>query len=84
MTPMTQRRLANFRANRRGGWSLWIFAVLFLVTLFAEFLANDRPLLARVDDRWLVPVLVDYAESDILADGLPTEVDWHDPDSCGR
>ncbi|MDN3566503.1 ABC transporter permease [Paeniroseomonas aquatica] len=80
MTPMTQRRLANFRANRRGGWSLWIFAVLFLVTLFAEFLANDRPLLARVDDRWLVPVLVDYAESDILADGLPTEVDWHDPE----
>ncbi|WP_456307259.1 ABC transporter permease [Paeniroseomonas aquatica] len=77
---MTQRRLANFRANRRGGWSLWIFAVLFLVTLFAEFLANDRPLLARVDDRWLVPVLVDYAESDILADGLPTEVDWHDPE----
>ena len=77
---MTQRRLANFRANRRGWWSLWIFTALFLVTLFAEFIANDRPLVARVDGRWLVPVLTDYAESDILADGLPTEVDWHDPE----
>ena len=80
MTPMTQRRLANFRANRRGWWSLWIFTALFLITLFAEFIANDRPLVARVDGRWLVPVLTDYAESDILADGLPTEVDWHDPE----
>jgi microcin C transport system permease protein len=79
MTPLTRRRLANFRANRRGWWSLWIFAVLFVVTLFAEFIANDRPLVARVDDRWFVPVLADYAESDILEDGLPTEADWHDP-----
>jgi microcin C transport system permease protein len=79
MTPLNQRRLANFRANRRGWWSLWIFTVLFVVTLFAELIANDRPLVARVDDRWFVPVLVDYAESDIIEDGLPTEADWHDP-----
>ena len=79
LTPLTRRRLANFRANRRGWWSLWIFAALFLVTLFAEFIANDRPLVARVDGRWFVPVLADYAESDILEDGLPTEADWHDP-----
>jgi microcin C transport system permease protein len=80
MTPLTQRRLANFRANKRGWWSLWIFTALFLVTLFAEFIANDRPLVARVDGRWFVPVLVDYAESDIVEDGLPTEADWHDPE----
>jgi microcin C transport system permease protein len=79
LSPLTRRRLANFRANRRGWWSLWIFAAIFAVTLFAEFIANDRPLLVRVDDRWLVPALVDYAESDIIADGLPTEADWHDP-----
>ena len=79
MTPLTQRRLANFRANRRGWYSLWIFAALFLMTLFAEFIANDRPLVARVDGHWFVPVLVDYAESDIIPDGLPTEADWHDP-----
>lgn len=78
LTPLTQRRIANFRANRRGYWSLLIFAILFVFTLFAEFIANDRPLVARVDGRWLVPVLADYAESDILPDGLPTDVDWHD------
>ena len=77
LTPLTQRRLANFRANRRGWISMWIFAALFFVSLFAEFIANDRPLVAKVDGQWFVPVLADYAESDIIPDGLPTEVDWH-------
>ncbi|MBW8270205.1 ABC transporter permease [Caldovatus aquaticus] len=78
LSPLTRRRLENFRANRRGYLSLWIFATLFAVTLFAEFIANDRPLLARLEGRWYVPVLVDYAESDLLPDGLPTAADWHD------
>ena len=80
LTPLTQRRLANFRANRRGYWSMMVFAVLFFFTLFAEFIANDRPLVARIDGRWLVPVLMDYAESDIVPDGLPTDADWKDRD----
>jgi microcin C transport system permease protein len=80
LSPVTRRRLANFQANRRGWWSFWLFTLLFLVTLFAEFIANDRPLLVHVDDRWLVPVLVDYAESDVVPDGLPTDADWHDPE----
>jgi len=79
LSPLTRRRLANFRANRRGWISLWIFAALFLVTLFAEFIANDRPLVVHLDGRWYLPVLADYAESDIVADGLPTEAVWHDP-----
>ncbi len=79
LSPLTRRRLANFRANRRGYWSLWIFSILFAVTLFAELLANDRPLVAQVDGHWFVPVLVDYAESDLVADGFPTSADWHDP-----
>ena len=79
LSPITRRRLANFRANRRGWWSFWIFLVLFTLALFAEFLANDRPLVARVDGQWFFPVLADYAESDIIPDGLPTEADWHDP-----
>ena len=44
ISPLTRRRLHNFRANRRGFWSLWIFLVLFGVSLFAEVIANDRPL----------------------------------------
>ena len=71
MTPINRRRVANFRANRRGWWSMWIFAVLFLVTLCAEFIANDRPLVAKVDGRWLFPVVMDYAEEDVLPGGLP-------------
>jgi microcin C transport system permease protein len=78
LSPLNRRRLANFRANRRGFWSLWVFLVLFFVTLFAEFIANDRPLFAKVEDRWFVPVLVSYAESDVLPDGLPVEMDWQD------
>jgi microcin C transport system permease protein len=81
LSPITRRRLANFRANRRGYWSAIIFAVLFVVCLFAEFVANDRPILARVNGQWFVPVLVDYGETDILPDGLPTgERFWQDRD----
>lgn len=80
MTPITLRRIANFKANRRGYWSMWIFLVLFVLTLFAELLANDKPLVARIDDRWLFPAVVGgYAESDVLPDGLPITMDWHDP-----
>jgi len=79
LSPLTRRRLANFRANRRGWWSLWIFAAIFLVTLFAELVANDRPIVARVEGRWFFPVAVEYAESDVLSDGFPTAADWTDP-----
>lgn len=80
LSPLNQRRLANFRGNRRGYWSMLVFAVLFFVTLFAEFIANDRPLVAQIEGRWLFPVVVDYAESDIVPNGLPTDVDWADRD----
>jgi microcin C transport system permease protein len=49
LTPLTQRRLHQFRANRRGYWSFWIFLTLFFVSLFAEFIANDKPILVRYD-----------------------------------
>ena len=43
LSPLNRRRWENFKANRRGYWSLWIFLVLFVVSLFAEFIANDKP-----------------------------------------
>ncbi len=79
-SPVTRRRLAIFRANRRGFWSLWIFLALFGLSLFAEFIANDRPLLIRFDDRWYVPVLQDYSEDAFGADFLPIEADYSDPE----
>ncbi|HBC54879.1 MAG TPA: ABC transporter permease, partial [Alphaproteobacteria bacterium] len=45
LSPINRRRWQNFRANKRGFWSLWIFLALFILTLFAEFIANDKPLL---------------------------------------
>ena len=64
MTPLTRRRLNNFRANRRGFWSLWIFLVLFILCLFAEFIANDKPLMVYYDGGFYVPVLAFYPETE--------------------
>ena len=67
-SPLVRRRLANFRANRRGFWSLWIFLVLFGLSLFAEFIANDRPLLVSYDGRLYFPVVADYPETEFGGD----------------
>lgn len=79
LSPVTRRRLAIFRGNRRGFWSLWVFLVLFGLSLFAECIANDKPLLVRYDGRWFAPVLVDYSEDAFGDDLLPTEADYTDP-----
>ncbi|HEC14116.1 MAG TPA: ABC transporter permease [Rhodospirillales bacterium] len=78
MAPLTRRRLRNFRANKRGYWSLWLFLGLFMVTLFAEFVANDRPLLIKFDGAYYMPVFTDYAETAFGGD-FPTEADYRDP-----
>jgi len=78
ITPMTARRLVNFRANKRGYWSLWIFLVLFLVTLFAEFIANDKPLLVRFDGAFYTPVFNSYPET-VFGGDFETEADYSDP-----
>ncbi|HEY3920441.1 MAG TPA: ABC transporter permease [Stellaceae bacterium] len=83
MTPLTRRRLQNFRANRRGFWSLWIFLILFGTTLCAEFIANDRPLVVRYDGHLYFPVFADYLESDFGGD-LPIAADYRDPDLAKR
>ena len=63
ITPLTRRRLDNFRANRRGFWSLWMFLALFGSSLFAEFIANDRPLARPLRRRLYFPVFADYPET---------------------
>jgi microcin C transport system permease protein len=78
ITPITRRRLDNFRANRRGFWSLWIFLLFFGASLFAEFLANDRPLLVSYAGSFYMPVLHDYPETTFGGD-FPSETDYRDP-----
>lgn len=62
LSPLNQRRWANFKANRRGYISLWIFSFVFVLTLAAEFIANDKPVIASYKGEILFPVLVDYPE----------------------
>ncbi len=80
LPPIAHRRIAAFCAHRRGFWSLWLFLLLFVASLFAEFLCNDRPLLVRYAGHWYVPVLVDYAETDFDATMMPTAADFSDPE----
>lgn len=80
LSPLNQRRWAIFRQHARGYWSMWIFLALFTLCLFAEFVANDRPLVVRYDGHWFFPVLADYSEDQFGPDFLPTEADYTDPE----
>lgn len=75
---VTRRRLDNFIANRRAYWSLWIFLFLFVFSLFAEFIANDSPLIIRYADRFYFPIIRKYTEMDFGAP-LNIKADYHDP-----
>ena len=77
LTPISQRRAANFKANRRGYWSLIIFSTLFILALFGEFIANDRPILVSYKGELLYPVFVDYPESRF--GGFLAVTDYKDP-----
>lgn len=79
ITPLTYRRLQNFRSNTRGYWSLWIFLGLFGLSLFAEFLANDRPLLIRYNGRFYYPIFRVYPET-TFGGIFETEAAYRDPE----
>ena len=77
LSPINLRRWQNFTANRRGFWSLWIFLVLFFISLFAEFVANDRPIIASYKSEILFPIFVDYPEEKF--GGFLATTDYRDP-----
>ncbi|NBQ39602.1 MAG: ABC transporter permease [Alphaproteobacteria bacterium] len=77
LSPINARRIENFKSNRRGFWSLWIFLILFIVCLFAEFIANDRPIIVSYKGEILVPVFIDYPEEKF--GGFLAETDYRDP-----
>lgn len=78
LSPVYQARWARFRRNRRGFWSLWIFIVIFALSLASELIANDRPLVVNYQDRWFFPALVNYSESD-FGGPLATRANYQDP-----
>jgi len=78
VSPLNRRRWQNFKANRRGYWSFWIFTILFIVSLFAELIANDRPFLIQYDGRLYFPAFVTYSETTFGGD-FETAADYRDP-----
>jgi len=78
LSPITRRRLQVFRDNRRAWWSFWCFLFLFVLSLGAEMIANDKPIVMRYQGEWYTPLLVDYPETD-FGGFLPTTADYRDP-----
>ncbi len=77
LSPLNQRRWRNFKRNRRAVWSLWIFAILFGLSLCAEFIANDKPLLVDYRGELRMPIFGFYSEVDYGGDFL-TEAGYTD------
>jgi len=78
LSPINQRRWVNFKRNRRGYWSFWIFLVLFVVSLFAEVIANDKPFMIRVEGKTYFPAFVTYPET-AFGGEFETAADYRDP-----
>jgi microcin C transport system permease protein len=78
LSELNRRRLANFRANRRGFWSLWIFLALFGLSLASELVANDQPILVRYDGQLFVPFAKSYPET-AFGGEFETRADYRDP-----
>ncbi len=77
MTPLTQRRLAQFKANKRGYWSFWIFLLLLVLALGAALIANDKPLVLKYDGAFYFPVFVSYPETAFGGD-FETEAEYRE------
>ena len=78
ITPLTRRRLDSFKANKRGFWSMWLFLALFVFTLMAEFVANDKPFLIYYQGSFHSPVFKDYPETKFGGE-FETAADYRDP-----
>ena len=78
LSPINRRRWDNFKANRRGYWSLWIFLVLFVCSLFSELIANDKPFYVSYEGHSYFPALIDYPETAFGGD-FETAADYRDP-----
>ena len=78
LSPLNKRRLQNFRSNKRGWYSFWIFTFLFIISLFGDFIANDKPLLVRFDNHFYFPIFSYYPET-MFGGDFETETDYHDP-----
>ena len=75
---LNKRRFENFKSNKRGWYSFMIFTFLFLVSIFADFIANEKPLLIKYQNQIYLPIINKYAETTFGGD-FETEADYRDP-----
>ena len=78
LSPLNKRRLDNFKSNKRGWYSFLIFTFLFLVSIFADFIANEKPLLIKYQNQIYLPIINAHAETTFGGD-IETEADYRDP-----
>ncbi|SVA89807.1 uncharacterized protein METZ01_LOCUS142661 [marine metagenome] len=78
LSPLNKRRLDNFKSNKRGWYSFLIFTFLFLVSIFADFIANEKPLFIKYQNQIYLPIINEYAETTFGGD-FETEADYRDP-----
>ena len=78
ISPLNRRRWLSFKANRRGHVAFWIFMVLFVISLFAEFIANDKPFYVSFEGKSYFPAVVTYPETAFGGD-FETATDYRDP-----
>jgi len=65
LSPLNKRRLDNFKSNKRGWYSFWIFTFLFLISIFADFIANEKPLLIKYESQIYLPIFNEYPETSL-------------------
>ncbi len=78
LSPIAQRRILQFQRNRRGYWSLWIFLSLFLLSVGAELIANDKPVVVSYNGSYYFPIVKSYPET-VFGGEFETEADYRDP-----
>ena len=78
LSPLNKRRIQNFKSNKRGLYSFWIFTFLFIVSIFSDFIANDKPLLVKYNNEFYFPIIKNYPET-IYGGDFETEADYRDP-----
>ncbi len=77
MSPLAKRRWRNFKANKRGYWALWLFGAMFIFSLFADFIANDKPLVIKYDGAFYFPIFHTYPETTFGGE-FETQADYRD------
>lgn len=79
VSALNKRRWRNFRANKRAYWSLIIFSICFLLSLFAELIANDKPILVKYRGEYFFPIANFYPET-VFGGDFKTEAVYRDPE----